>query len=108
MILYLDSSALAKRYIAERGSAEVEALIRQAEVIGTGLLTRAEVPAAIARAVRLNWLKKPDAEKILRAFRSHWHDLAVVQATEAMVALADTLAWQYGLRGSMWSISPRR
>jgi uncharacterized protein len=99
MIVYLDSSALAKRYIAETGSVEIEALIKKAEVVGTGLITRAEVPAALAKAVRMNWLEQTQAEKMLRVFRANWQVLAVVQTTESLMSLADTLAWEHGLRG---------
>jgi uncharacterized protein len=99
MIVYLDSSALAKRYIAETGSVEIEALIKKAEVVGTGLITRAEVPAALAKAVRMNWLEQTQAEKMLRVFRANWQVLAVVQATESLMSLADALAWEHGLRG---------
>ena len=52
MILYLDASALVKRYVAEPGSAEVSEAISRAEAIGTALISRAEVAAALAKAVR--------------------------------------------------------
>jgi predicted nucleic acid-binding protein len=99
MILYLDTSALAKRYLAERGSAEVEALIQQADAIGTSLITRAEVSAAIAKAVRTSALTRPEGEKILRAFRRHWPEVGRLQISETLIADADTLAWTYSLRG---------
>ena len=54
MILYLDASALVKRYVAELGSPEVSAAISQAQVTGTVLLSRAEVEAALAKAYEDN------------------------------------------------------
>ena len=99
MILYLDSSALVKRYIREAGSGEVEGLIAQADVVGTGLVTRAEVSAALARAARLDWLRRDDAEAALLVFRAQWPRLARLQLTEPLLARADALAWDYGLRG---------
>ena len=45
MILYLDSSALVKRYVDEPGSAVVGEAISRAAIIGTGLISRAEVAA---------------------------------------------------------------
>ena len=99
MILYADSSALAKRYISESGSRELETLLRQAEVVGTGLITRAEVSAALARLVRTGSLRRQAAETILKAFRKHWLELTTIQLTEALVAEADRLAWEQGLRG---------
>ena len=38
MILYLDASALVKRYVAELGSTEVNEAIAGAEVIGTAIV----------------------------------------------------------------------
>ena len=51
MILYLDASALVKRYVDEPGSPDVREAIARAEVAGTALISRAEVAAALARAV---------------------------------------------------------
>lgn len=48
MILYLDASALVKRYVSEAGSADVNALIMQTGAeAGTASISRAEVAAAI-------------------------------------------------------------
>ena len=99
MILYLDSSALVKRYVREAGSGQVEELIPLADVVGTGLVSRAEVAAALARAVRMGYLRREDGEAALLVFRAHWPRLARLQLTEPLLARADTLAWEYGLRG---------
>jgi predicted nucleic acid-binding protein len=99
VIVYADSSALAKRYISEPGSREVEALLREAEVVGTSLIARAEVSAAVARLVRSGSLERHEGEAVLNAFRNHWVELTAIQLTEALVAEADNLAWEQGLRG---------
>lgn len=99
MILYLDASALVKRYIAERGTAEVAAAIAEAEVAGTSLISRAETVAALAKAVRVGTLTSEEAASALQAFRSDWSNLVRLQATEVLIARADALAWELGLRG---------
>lgn len=99
MNLYLDASALVKWYVAEPGSAEVSEAISQAAVIGTGLISRAEVAAALAKAVHVKALSQEKALASLQAFRSEWFDLVRVQTTEALMARADTLAWEQCLRG---------
>ncbi len=98
-MLYLDSSALVKRYVAEAGTAEVGQAIARADVVGTAVLSRAEVSAALAKAVRMNVLTDEEARGALQVFRSEWPDLLRVQVTEMLVARADALAWQHGLRG---------
>ncbi len=99
MIVYADSSALAKRYVLEPGTREVEGLLREAEAVGTGLITRAEVSAAVARLVRMRSLQRREGESVLKTFRKHWSDLTAIQLTEALVEEADHLAWEHGLRG---------
>jgi predicted nucleic acid-binding protein len=88
MILYLDSSALVKRYVREAGSTEVEELIVQADAVGTGLIGRAEVAAALARAGRIGYLGRDDAEAALQVFRAQWCRLARLQLTEPLLARA--------------------
>ena len=99
MILYLDTSALVKRYVAERGSTEVAAIIDQAGVVGTCIVTRVEMAAALAKAVRMSALSFAAASAALQVFRSEWPQFVRVQINEALVGRADTLAWELGLRG---------
>jgi len=99
MILYLDASALVKRYVAEPGTREVAEAIAGAEVVGTSLISRAETSAALGKAVRIGALTRQEAASALQVFRSEWANLVRVQATEVLVARADELAWELGLRG---------
>ena len=99
MIVYLDASALVKRYVAEAGSAEVALLIAQAGAVGTAILSRAEVAAALAKAVRMKVLPQAGALAALKVFSAEWEDLVRLQMTEVLVARAAALAWEHGLRG---------
>lgn len=99
MILYLDSSVLVKRYVQEAESAEVLRVIEQATSISTSLITRAEMSATFAKAVRMDVLSRNIAESLLNLFRTHWNDFERIDLTEDVVTRADDLAWQFGLRG---------
>jgi len=99
MILYLDASALVKRYVAEPGSVEVQRMIGEANIVGTAIITRAEVAAALSKAVRMAALTPKEAQEGLKLFRSEWPDMVRVRVTEMVVAQADLFAWEYGLRG---------
>lgn len=99
MIVYLDASALVKRYVAEAGSAEVGALIAEASALGTTVLSRAEVAAAFARAVRVKLVTRDAAASALKIFTADWEHLIRLQLTEALAARAGALAWEHGLRG---------
>ena len=99
MTLYLDASALVKRYVRERGSDDVNALMTAAVAVATSLVSRAEVAAALARAVRGRVLDEDAGQRARRKFKQDWADLARVPVTEALAARADSLAWSHGLRG---------
>ena len=99
MILYLDASAIVKQYTGEQGFREVETVLAQAESIGTALISRAEVAAALAKAVRLKMLAPDAGIRAARVFRSDWLTLVRVPVTELVVARADAVAWEHGLRG---------
>lgn len=99
MILYLDSSSLVKRYVQEVGSGEVERVLDEAAVVATVAITRVEIAAALAKAVRLKALTQEEAWKTLEVFRGEWPDLVQLAVTDLLVSQAETLAWEHGLRG---------
>lgn len=99
MILYLDASALVKRYVAEVGSVDVAQAIQESEVTGTSIITRAETVAAFAKARRGGALDATEAEAALQHFRVDWTNVARIQASELVIARAASLAWDHGLRG---------
>ena len=99
MIVYLDASALVKRYVTERGSKQVIALTAAAVAVATSLISRAEVAAAFARAVRLGVLDDNSGRRAQRRFSREWPDLVRIPVSEALVSRAETVAWDHGLRG---------
>ena len=99
MILYLDSSAIVKRYVAEHASGDVVSLMAASEANATSLVSRAEVAAALARAVRLGVVDGAGGRHAQQRFAREWTDFVRVPVTEALVARAGTLAWDQALRG---------
>jgi len=99
MIVYLDASALVKRYVAEANSQAVTSLITKADTVGTAAISRAEVSAALGKATRMKVLTHAEAASALQVFTTDWENLIRLQITEVLVARAATLAWDHGLRG---------
>jgi predicted nucleic acid-binding protein len=99
VILYLDASALVKRYIQEMDSDKVNAWIDAAEMVVTGLITRVEVAAAIARVGRMNLITPEEALVALRLFRSEWESFQRLPINENTVMRGDVLAYEHNLRG---------
>jgi predicted nucleic acid-binding protein len=99
VILYTDASLLVKRYLREPGSDSVVELLAGPITAGTAIITRAEVAAALAKASRQGVLSRADAEINVREFRSNWPTFLRLELSETIVARADELAWERGLRG---------
>lgn len=99
MICYLDSSAIVKRYLTELGSAPLRQFIAEADAVGTVSVSRVEVIAAFAKAVRLGSITRETAEAARRNFRIDWNDLGEIELSDAVIDRACDLAWGYGLRG---------
>ena len=99
MFLYLDSSALVKRYIDESHSEAVAHLMDDEPLaIGTSAISRVEVGAALARAARGNRLDAEGARGAQEQFAEDWPDLGKVPLTDPLLARAAKLAWKHGLR----------
>ena len=98
MVLYLDSSALVKRYIHEAHSEAVAHLLDETVAIATAAISRVEVVAALARAARGNRLDAHEARRAQEQFAEDWPDFGKVPVTDSLLTRAETLAWKHGLR----------
>lgn len=99
MILYLDSSALVKLYVAEPGVKRVRAAVAEAAACCTHLIAYVEVRAALARAFRMQRVTLESLAAHRREFDATWERLDVVVPDTAMVRRAGDLAEHHGLRG---------
>jgi predicted nucleic acid-binding protein len=99
MILYADASALVKRYIREARSSDVVKIIEHSEGVGSSVLTRVEMAATFAKAVRLGWVEDKKALRAWKDYLDHWPFFTRLVVSSGMVERASELAWEYGLRG---------
>ncbi len=99
MIVYADASVLVKLFVEEEGSEAVRAMLQQADALGTGLLARAELGAALARGVRLGSISEQEAVLARRSLEIVWPTWAHILVDEALVVRAELVAWEHGLRG---------
>ena len=98
MILYLDAKALMRRYIQEKASEDMNTWIDTAEMVVTGLITRVEVAAAIARAERMKLISPDETLAALRQFRSEWESFQRLPINENTVIRGSDLAIEQNLR----------
>lgn len=99
MNLYIDTSAIIKLFIQEPYSDEIRNLVESADLIATGLITRAETAAGINRLTRMGILDQEKCEIALKGFRKDWGEYLRIQVTEQIVIRADFLTGQHSLRG---------
>jgi len=99
MILYADSSSLAKLYIEEEGSAETKEATRRAQRVVSSLVAYAELRAALARA-RSNTRINEDEFRLARArLDADWRAMLVIDVSNMIVERAGDLADRYLIRG---------
>jgi predicted nucleic acid-binding protein len=97
--VYFDTSALVKRYVDEAGSQDIARLMAEADYQVVSVVVEAELPAALARAVRVGAITQSDGESALHAWEQECDDLMWVQLPQATARQAGELAWRVGLRG---------
>jgi predicted nucleic acid-binding protein len=98
-MLYLDTSALVKKYFDEPYSSEVRSCISDHAAVATATIARAECAATFARAVRLGTLTEIAATSGHQHFVGEWKSYIRIRVTETLVARADGIAWTFRLRG---------
>lgn len=99
MILYMDTSALIKRYVREDGTDEVISIVERADGVASVTMLQVEMAAALAKSVRQQWVQEETAMQAWRDFLEHWHSFARLSVTVATLERASGLAWEHGLRG---------
>ena len=96
-MIFLDASALVKRYVREQHSTQVRRLMSSATV-AVSRLSEVEVPSALARLVRERRLSPRAADRAVQAFvadLASWH---IVEVSTAVTALARRLLQRHDLR----------
>ncbi len=98
-MLYLDASALVKNYIQELHTDAVRSLVKDKGMVGTGLVSKAEVAAAFAKIARVGYITSAEARAAWETFCQEWPTLIRLRLTEPLITRAGELALQHGLRG---------
>ncbi|MFZ0243534.1 MAG: type II toxin-antitoxin system VapC family toxin [Desulfobacterales bacterium] len=99
MILYLDTSALVKKYFQEKNSAQVAFAWKSSLGIATSAVAYAELLAAVYRKAAEARLKKTLVETIVGLFQEDWASLIVVEVDNRLNELIHRLVATYPLRG---------
>lgn len=98
MNLYLDTSALVKLYVEERGRTGLVEAVSAAEVVATSMVAYVEARAAFARRHREGALALADYRRSVRDLDRDWSRYLRVEVSEALVLAAGRLAERHRLR----------
>lgn len=99
MILYLDTSALVKRYFEEKYSSEVIRAWESALAISTSAVAYAELVAAVYRKAAEARARKSLIQRILRAFQEDWSSFVIVEADNRLNETIHKVIDSHNLRG---------
>lgn len=101
-VLFMDSSAIIKRYVSEVGSQWVRSLFlaMPANRVAVASITSVEVVAAMTRRSRGGTTLSADAAAACALFLADYaSDLGIVEVTDVLLNQAVQLAQSHGLRG---------
>ncbi|MCX8110066.1 MAG: type II toxin-antitoxin system VapC family toxin [Syntrophorhabdaceae bacterium] len=88
MKIAIDSSALAKRYIQEAGSEELETFLKNASELAFCIILVPEITSGLNRLLRERVLTKEGYRTIKRQLVEDVRDATVLQITPSVVSLA--------------------
>ena len=99
MILYLDTSALVKKYFSETGSSKVILQWKKAGAIATSSIAYAEAMASFYRKKRETNIHSDIFHTLVGLFQQDWKSLICVQVNDDLNDMIDKVLSQYPLRG---------
>ena len=98
MIVYVDTSALVKLYVAEEHSAQVRRVVAASDLIASNLIAYAETRAALSRRHRMKDITGADFQKAKGDFERDWSVFSVLLVDLEIVRYAAGLVERFGLR----------
>ena len=96
---YLDTSALVKHFVAEKGSDRVREIVSAGEPAATSKIGYAEVHAALARRRREGGLSTRQYTTACRNFEENWQTYVKVDLQDEVLLLARDLIKRRPFRG---------
>jgi predicted nucleic acid-binding protein len=98
-MIYLDTSALVKRFVAEAASDRVRRLIVTEASVATSKIAYAEIYSGLTTKWRENDLSKSDYALACRQFETDWEAYVRVDLDDEILLIARDLIQRHPLRG---------
>ena len=100
MNVFFDSSALAKRYIEEKGSDQVQAILSSAAALAVSVICVPEIVSALCRLRRERKLSTEEYRNAKASVLTDVDDATVIGITEEVIAHGVALLEQFSLRSA--------
>lgn len=98
--VFFDSSALAKRYVEEKGSERVQAILSSASTLAVSVICIPEIVSALYRRRRERKLSTEEYQNAKASLLSDIDDATIIGVTQEVIAQAVALLEQFSLRGA--------
>jgi len=98
--VFFDSSALAKRYVEEKGSERVQAILSSASTLAVSVICIPEKISALYRRRRERKLSTEEYQNAKASLLSDIDDATIIGITQEVIAQAVALLEQFSLRGA--------
>jgi predicted nucleic acid-binding protein len=99
-MIYLDSSALVKRYTEEAGTDFVKSILATSGLITTSKLTYPEILSALMRKVRSGEIEKKTFNGIVDKFDKDWDHILVLDFHNDLLPIVKTLIEKHPLKAA--------
>jgi len=99
-MIYLDSSALVKRYTKEAGTDFVQSILATPGLITTSKLTYPEILSALMRKVRAGEIEKKTLNGIVDKFDKDWHHFLVLDFHNDLLPVVKMLIEKHPLKAA--------
>jgi len=99
MILYLDTSALLKKYFKETGSSDIISIWKKSDAIITSSVAYAETMATIFRKKRETNVDESIFMSVIKTFQKDWLTFITVEVKDDLNKLINKIVASHPLRG---------
>jgi len=99
LILYMDTSCLAKLYLLEEGSVRMRESAFAAGQVTTSKIAYAETRATLARALREGRIDNAEFDEARQKFEREWPDLTASEVSDSVLQEAGNLVDKHPIRG---------
>ena len=98
--VFFDSSALAKRYVEEKGSDQVQTILASASALAVSVICIPEIVSALCRRRRQRKVSTQEYRNAEASVLSDIEDATVIGITDEVIARAVALLEQFPLRSA--------